>query len=132
MLRQATVRSNLTADRIASSAEPTQVGVQAPQYGQGRTVVTIQWFLYLQVLDFLTTLLGFRVGAVEASPFIRLLMHAGPMVGVFLSKLLALTLAAFCLYFRKRHLVNWVTWWYAALVIWNLLVILAALGRPQA
>jgi hypothetical protein len=108
------------------------VGIQPPQHAQGRIAVTIQWFLYLQVLDFLTTMLGFKLGAVEASPFIRLLMHAGPMMGVLLSKLLALTLAASCLYFGKRHLVTWVTYWYAALVLWNLLIILAALGGRQA
>ena len=37
-----------------------------------------QVFIYLQLLDLLTTLLGFRLGAAEASPFIRLMMHAGP------------------------------------------------------
>ena len=41
-----------------------------------------QVFIYLQLLDLLTSLLGFRMGAVEASPFIRLLMHAGPTAGV--------------------------------------------------
>ena len=33
-----------------------------------------QVFVYLQLLDLLTTLLGLRLGAVEASPFVRLLM----------------------------------------------------------
>jgi len=37
-----------------------------------------QIFVYLQLLDLLTTLLGFRVGAAEASPFVRLLMHVAP------------------------------------------------------
>jgi hypothetical protein len=49
-----------------------------------------QAFLYLQLLDLLTTLLGFRLGAAEASPFIRLIMHAGPVTGVIASKVLAL------------------------------------------
>ena len=30
-----------------------------------------QVFVYLQLLDLLTTLVGFRMGAAEASPFIR-------------------------------------------------------------
>ena len=31
-------------------------------------------FIYLQLLDLLTTLAGFRMGAAEASPFLRMLM----------------------------------------------------------
>ena len=40
-----------------------------------------QIFIYLQLLDLLTTLVGFKLGASEASPFIRMLMHAGPVGG---------------------------------------------------
>jgi hypothetical protein len=87
-----------------------------------------QLFLYLQLLDLLTTLLGFRMGAAEASPFIRLLMYAGPAVGVATSKVLALGLGALCLYMNKPRLIRWATYWYGGLVVWNLLVILAARG----
>ena len=38
----------------------------------------VQVFIYLQLLDVLTTLVGFKLGAAEASPFIQVLMHAGP------------------------------------------------------
>jgi hypothetical protein len=84
----------------------------------------IQAFLYLQVLDLLTTLLGFKLGASEASPFVRLLMHFGPATGVILSKLAALLLAALCVVLNKRHLIRWITYWYAALIVWNLSTIL--------
>ncbi len=84
----------------------------------------ISIFIYLQLLDLLTTLVGFRLGASEASPFIRVLMHAGPAAGVALSKLFALGLAGVCLYFKKNHLVRWITYWYGGLVVWNLMVIL--------
>src|SRR5215467_1813580 len=87
-----------------------------------------QIFVYLQLLDLLTTLVGFRLGAGEASPFIRLLMHAGPTIGILASKLLALTLGAVCVYARKYHLIRWATYWYAALVVWNLAVMLTAPG----
>ena len=40
-----------------------------------------QIFLYLQVLDFLTTLIGFKLGAAEMSPFVRYLLHFGPIAG---------------------------------------------------
>ena len=86
-------------------------------------------FIYLQLLDLLTTLVGFKLGASEASPFIRLLMHAGPAVGVMASKLLSLGLGAICVYYKKNHLIRWASYWYGGLVVWNLMVLLAAPGH---
>jgi hypothetical protein len=88
-----------------------------------------QIFVYLQLLDLLTTLLGFRLGAAEASPFIRLMMHAGPLGGVLASKALALGIGALCIYLNKAHVIRWVSYWYGGLVIWNLMVMLAAPGH---
>jgi hypothetical protein len=88
-----------------------------------------QVFVYLQLLDLLTTLLGFRLGAVEASPFVRLMMHAGPLNGVIVSKVLALGIGAFCIYTNKNHVIRWISYWYGVLVIWNLVVILASAGH---
>ena len=85
-----------------------------------------QIFIYLQLLDLLTTMIGLRVGAWEASPFIRLLMHAGPLAGVALSKLLALALGAVCVYHKKYHLIRLASYWYGGLVVWNLMVVLAS------
>ena len=85
-----------------------------------------QLFIYLQLLDLLTTLVGFRLGASEASPFIRVLMHAGPATGVVISKLIALALGGICIYLRKQHLVKWASYWYSGLVVWNLMIILSA------
>jgi hypothetical protein len=88
-----------------------------------------QIFIYLQLLDLLTTLVGFKLGAAEASPFIRMLMHAGPAVGVIASKILALGLGAFCVYTHKQHLIRWATYWYGGLVVWNLIVMLTVPGH---
>jgi len=85
-----------------------------------------QVFVYLQLLDLLTTLLGFKVGAQEASPFIRMLMHAGPAAGVLASKLLSLGLGAVCIYYKKNHLIRWISYWYGGLIVWNLMVLLAS------
>ena len=93
--------------------------------GQKRMAL-IYIFVYLQVLDLLTTLVGFRLGAAEASPFIRVLMHFGPATGVVLSKLFALSLAGICVYLKKDHVVRWITYWYGVLVVWNLTVMLGA------
>jgi len=92
-------------------------------------VAIAQAFVYLQILDFITTLIGFKLGASEASPFIRMLMHAGPVAGVAASKLIALLLGAICVYRKKYHLIRWATYWYGGLVVWNLIVILSAQGR---
>jgi hypothetical protein len=85
----------------------------------------IHFFVYLQVLDLLTTLVGLKYGVSEASPFVRLLMTWGPTVGVATSKIVALGLAGLCISIQKHHLVRWITYWYAGLVVWNLCIILA-------
>ena len=85
-------------------------------------------FIYLQLLDLLTTLLGFRLGAAEASPFIRLMMHVGPATGVIASKVLALGIGGLCFYLNKSHIIRWISYWFGVLVIWNLVVMLAVPG----
>ena len=80
-------------------------------------------FLYLQVLDVMTTWLGFRLGLAEASPFVRLLMHWGPLNGVLASKAVALGLGAVCVWRQRYQVIVLINYWYAALVIWNLTLI---------
>jgi hypothetical protein len=89
-------------------------------------------FIYLQLLDLLTTLVGFRLGAAEASPFIRLFMHAGPAFGIFASKAVALALGAFCVYARKNHVIRWATYWYSGLIVWNLMIVLVCASNSPA
>ncbi len=88
-----------------------------------------QVFIYLQLLDLLTTLVGLRLGAAEASPFVRLLMHAGPALGIAVSKILALGLGAFCVYTRRYGIIRLATYWYGGLVAWNLIILLAVHGH---
>jgi hypothetical protein len=90
--------------------------------------MSVQVFVYLQVLDFLTTLLGFRLGAGEASPFVRLLTHMDPTVGVGISKIIALALGGVCIYLNRTRLIGWMNYWYAGLVVWNLAVIFRVAG----
>jgi hypothetical protein len=93
---------------------------------EGETMVYVQVFLYLQVLDLLTTLVGFKLGISEASPFIRSLLHFGPGFAVAASKILAVCLAGICVGLHRSYLVRWINYWYAGLVIWNLFNILLA------
>jgi hypothetical protein len=86
-------------------------------------------FVYLQLLDLLTTLVGFKLGAAEASPFIRVLMHAGPALGVALSKLVAFAIGGVCVHNRKLRLIRLANVWYGGVFVWNM-AILAAAARP--
>jgi len=92
---------------------------------RSEATVNVQVFLYLQVLDFLTTLVGFKLGISEASPFVRSLLHFGPSIAVAASKIVAMGLAGLCVGLNKSYLVRWINYWYAALIIWNLCNILA-------
>jgi Domain of unknown function (DUF5658) len=76
-------------------------------------------FVYLQLLDFLTTMLAFRLGAVELSPLVRLFLNCGPTAGVILAKLLAIVVIGL-FYSRKSHIMRWVNYWFAGIVVWNL------------
>lgn len=87
----------------------------------------IEVFLYLQLLDFLTTVLGFRFGAEEISPFIRQLMRMGPVVGVAMSKVVAVAIAGVCMWTRRGRVIGWINYFYAALVVWNVSMLLRAL-----
>jgi len=92
----------------------------------GRQLIEV--FLYLQVLDILTTLIGFSLGNSEASPFVRLMVRWGPLNGLLASKILAVSLATACLLLRRRKLIHWINYWYAAVVAWNLYTTLRVLN----
>ena len=96
--------------------------------GKATEMALAQVFVYLQLLDLITTLLGLRLGAAEASPFVRLLMHAGPAVGITASKILALALGAFCVYTRRLGLIRLASYWYGGLVAWNLIILVSMPG----
>lgn len=86
-------------------------------------------FVALQMLDVLTTLMGLRLGAQEASLFIGRLMNAGPVAGLLISKILAVALVATALKFRRTRVIVFLNYWFAVVVSWNLLLILGVLLR---
>ena len=83
----------------------------------------VQLFLYLQVLDVITTMLGFRSGLSEASPFIHFLMGFGIVGGLLGSKIIGVGIGAFCVWRRRFRVIALINYWYAALIFWNLLLI---------
>ncbi len=80
-------------------------------------------FVFLQVLDVLTTLIGLRLGAGEASAFVGSLMHLGLVPGLMISKILAVLLVLIALRRKKPQIVVMANIWFAGLVTWNLLLI---------
>jgi hypothetical protein len=87
----------------------------------------IQIFIYLQLLDFLTTAAGFKEGAYEVSPFIVKLIHtSSPLLGLAASKGIGLIIGGLCIAMNRVRLIGWINYWYAGLVVWNLCVILVA------
>lgn len=86
--------------------------------------MSVEVFIYLQLLDFMTTLVGFELGLGEASPFIRWMMSLGPEFGVLASKLIAVTLGGICIWMRKTQIIRWINYWFAGLVVWNLTLML--------
>jgi len=98
--------------------------MQAPPRASSGSSKVIQVFFYLQTLDFLTTLIGLKLGIAEASPFIRSLLHYGPGIAVAASKIAAVLLAVACIKLNRARLLRYVNYWFAGVVVWNLLNIL--------
>jgi hypothetical protein len=96
-------------------------------------MLVAQIFLFLQVLDYLTTLIGFQLGASEASPFVAKLIHAtSPEIGVALSKMVGIGVAGIAVATGRTRLIQWASYWYAGLVVWNLCIILHGLTLVRA
>lgn len=86
-------------------------------------------FFSLQALDVLTTLIGMRLGAAEASFFVGRLMKLGAVEGLLISKVFAVILVAAALAFHRPRVVVFLNYWYAVLITWNLVTVAAAFAR---
>jgi hypothetical protein len=78
-------------------------------------------FVVLQVLDILTTLLGVQLGG---SMFLGRLMRAGPVAALLIAKIIAVLLVAIAMKFKRPRVVVFLNYWFAAVVSWNLVIIL--------
>ena len=79
-------------------------------------------FVFLQILDVLTTLIGLHLGAGEASLFISRLMRIGPVAALMISKMLAVILVLIAVR-RYPRIVVMANFWFAGVVTWNLVLI---------
>jgi hypothetical protein len=85
---------------------------------------SLSLFVALQMLDILTTVIGLRMGAGESSTFIGRLMHVDPMSALLVAKLFAAALVAIAIKMRRPRAVVFLNFWFAAIVSWNLAMIL--------
>ena len=81
-------------------------------------------FIALQALDIFTTLLGLQLGAREGSIFLGRLMRAGPLAALLIAKIIAVLLVAMAMRFKRPRVVVFLNYWLAAVVSWNLIIIL--------
>lgn len=83
-------------------------------------------FLYLQVLDVLTTMAFLLNGAREANPLVRMGLEFGhsPLFILVAVKLVAMALAVYCVRKSRLKLLQRVNVCFAVLVAWNLIVVI--------
>ena len=93
-----------------------------------RRIIRSRWtFFGLQVLDLSTTLAVFHYGGFEANPLVAgLTQHFGQFRGVFTSKLIAILIAL-----GVRRLVWVINLFYAAIVFWNVVVLVGLSAKPH-
>jgi hypothetical protein len=84
-------------------------------------------FSYLQLLDLLTTLVFLANGVQEANPFVRLAIAAAhsKLAGLVEINSIALAFAAYCAVTGRRRLLGRMNLFFGALIVWNLLALLA-------
>lgn len=87
----------------------------------------LEVFLFLQLLDFMTTLIGMRMGGSELSPFVRWMMSFDVVLGLAMVKMIGFALGGYCVMTKRFRVIGWVNIFFAALIVWNLHNILGAL-----
>ena len=84
-------------------------------------------FTYFQVLDILTTVIFLIHGVKEANPVVKFALASAPspLLGLLLIKAAALGLAVYCFTQRREKLLVRMNVFFAALVSWNLVALIA-------
>ena len=83
-------------------------------------------FIYLQILDVLTTLAFLLQGVGESNPIVKWAIREAPnpLGGLLLVKLFAVILAIYCLVQARHSLLRKVNVFFACVVIYNLVVLI--------
>ena len=82
-------------------------------------------FVYLQVLDVLTTIAFLLQGVSEANPIVRWVIRAGPhpIGSLSMLKAVAVAMAILCVYRHREGLLRKVNVFFAVVVLYNLVVL---------
>ncbi|MEZ5364788.1 MAG: DUF5658 family protein [Bryobacterales bacterium] len=85
-------------------------------------------FVYLQLLDILTTLAFLMQGVAEGNPLVRWVLSAGqnPIISLIVVKGLAVALAVFCVARSRHRVLRFANIFFAVLVAYNLVCIILA------
>jgi uncharacterized protein DUF5658 len=102
------------------SSEPCVVEIENPWSTGFKRILQSRWtFVWLQILDLLTTLYAFHAGAIEVNPLVaRLAVSFGRFGGVLMSKVIAILIAMGVR--RRLWIINVI---YIVIVGWNLIMI---------
>lgn len=85
-------------------------------------------YVYLQILDLLTTVAFLIHGVQEGNPFVRMAMEQAPnpLLGLVGMKLLAILPGMVCWWTGRARLLSRVNLFFALVIAWNLCAIIAA------
>ena len=83
-------------------------------------------FIYLQLLDVLTTVAFMMYGVAEVNPVVKWAMREAPSAlgGLFLVKVAAVMLALFCMARSQQKLLRGVNIFFAGVVAYNVVVLI--------
>ena len=83
-------------------------------------------FIYLQVLDFLTTILFLKLGLPEGNWAVAALVHWSPLMGVLLAKAGTIIAALIAMHYQKDRVMRLANVGYGGVVVWNLFCMILA------
>ncbi len=88
-------------------------------------------YLYLQLLDILTTLAFLLHGVQEANPLVRLALaiFPNPVMALLAVKTLAVALGLYCWLARRTRVLAKINVLFAALIAWNLVALIVGALR---
>lgn len=91
-------------------------------------------FVYLQLLDVLTTVAFLMQGVAEGNPLVRWILVQGenPILSLILVKGLAVALAVFCVVRSRHRVLQVANIFFAILVAYNLICIILAAPALQS
>jgi hypothetical protein len=80
-------------------------------------------FVFLQLADFVTTMIALHTGGVEENAFVSRLMVIGSLQGLILSKAIILAVAVAVVRLGKGRILRWANVVFGGVVLWNFVVI---------